>query len=132
MAETMEIFWEFNFEAAHRLPNVLSDHKCARSRGHSYQVQVDVKGEVDARAGWVIDFGSIKDACKPVVDQLDHHYLNEIPGLENQTSELRTFCARLRRQRCGKELGAFGNHSSCAPLVQLARRTRPSSHTGHV
>jgi 6-pyruvoyltetrahydropterin/6-carboxytetrahydropterin synthase len=87
MTETMEIFWEFKFEAAHRLPNVPTDHKCSRLHGHSYQVQVHVKGEVDPQAGWVIDFGNIKDACKPVIAQLDHYYLNEIPGLENPTSE---------------------------------------------
>jgi len=83
----MEIFWEFKFEAAHRLPNVPSDHKCSRLHGHSYQVQVHLKGDVDPQAGWVIDFGNIKDACKPIVDRLDHYYLNEIPGLENPTSE---------------------------------------------
>lgn len=87
MTETMEIFWEFKFEAAHRLPNVPSDHKCSRLHGHSYQVQVHVKGPVEGRSGWVVDFGNIKDACKPIIDRLDHYYLNEIEGLENPTSE---------------------------------------------
>ena len=44
-------------------------------------------GPVDPQSGWVIDFGNIKDACKPVIAQLDHYYLNEISGLENPTSE---------------------------------------------
>lgn len=87
MTDTMEIYWEFKFEAAHRLPNVPSDHKCSRLHGHSYQVQVHVTGPVDTQSGWVIDFGTIKDACKPVIDRLDHYYLNEITGLENPTSE---------------------------------------------
>jgi 6-pyruvoyltetrahydropterin/6-carboxytetrahydropterin synthase len=87
MTETMEIFWEFKFEAAHRLPNVPTEHKCSRLHGHSYQVQVHVKGPIEAQSGWVVDFGNIKDACKPVIDRLDHYYLNEIPGLENPTSE---------------------------------------------
>jgi 6-pyruvoyltetrahydropterin/6-carboxytetrahydropterin synthase len=87
MTDMMEIFWEFKFEAAHRLPNVPADHKCSRLHGHSYQVQVHVKGPVEDRSGWVIDFGNIKDACKPVIDRLDHYYLNEIEGLENPTSE---------------------------------------------
>ena len=87
MTETMEIFWEFKFEAAHRLPNVPADHKCSRLHGHSYQVQVHVQGPVEPQAGWIIDFGNIKEACKPVIDRLDHYYLNEIPGLENPTSE---------------------------------------------
>lgn len=46
-----------------------------------------MSGEVDAHTGWVMDFGDIKAACQPVIDELDHRYLNEIPGLENPTSE---------------------------------------------
>lgn len=88
MNETAEIFCEFTFEAAHRLPNVPSEHKCSRLHGHSYKATVHVSGSVDTRSGWVIDFADIKAACKPVVAQLDHHYLNEIPGLENPTSEV--------------------------------------------
>ncbi len=45
----MEIFKEFTFEAAHRLPNVPDGHKCARLHGHSYQVVVHVEGPVDER-----------------------------------------------------------------------------------
>ncbi|SCF20933.1 preQ(0) biosynthesis protein QueD [Micromonospora haikouensis] len=84
----MEIFREFTFEAAHRLPNVPVGHKCARLHGHSYRVQVHVRGDVDPEAGWVMDFGELKKAFQPLLDQLDHYYLNEVPGLENPTSEV--------------------------------------------
>lgn len=83
----MEIFKEFTFEAAHRLPNLPPEHKCSRLHGHSFRVRVCVSGPVDDRTGWVLDFGDIKALCKPVIDELDHRYLNEIPGLENPTSE---------------------------------------------
>ena len=83
----MEIFREFTFEAAHRLPQVPQGHKCARLHGHSYHLEVHVHGEVDPTLGWVMDFADIKAAVKPVIDQLDHYYLNEVPGLENPTSE---------------------------------------------
>jgi 6-pyruvoyltetrahydropterin/6-carboxytetrahydropterin synthase len=83
----MEIFKEFTFEAAHRLPSLPPEHKCSRLHGHSFRVRVCVAGPVDERTGWVMDFGDIKAACKPVIDELDHRYLNEIPGLENPTSE---------------------------------------------
>jgi 6-pyruvoyltetrahydropterin/6-carboxytetrahydropterin synthase len=83
----MEIFKEFTFEAAHRLPNVPEGHKCARLHGHSFKVAIHVEGTVDQAAGWVMDFGDIKSAFKPLYDQLDHYYLNEIDGLENPTSE---------------------------------------------
>lgn len=83
----MEIFREFTFEAAHRLPGVPSEHKCARLHGHSYLLEVHIAGEVDPTRGWVMDFADIKAAVRPVIDQLDHYYLNEVPGLENPTSE---------------------------------------------
>lgn len=83
----MEVFKEFSFEAAHRLPNVPDGHKCGRLHGHSFRVEIHVRGEVGAHTGWVIDFAEIKKAFSPIYEQLDHHYLNEIPGLDNPTSE---------------------------------------------
>ncbi|CAM3877781.1 6-carboxy-5,6,7,8-tetrahydropterin synthase [Vibrio aerogenes CECT 7868] len=84
----MILYKEFTFEAAHRLPHVPDGHKCGRLHGHSFLVRIYVEGDVDPQAGWVIDFSEIKQAFKPVYEQLDHHYLNEIEGLENPTSEV--------------------------------------------
>lgn len=84
----MEIFREFTFEAAHRLPNVPEGHKCARLHGHSYKVIVHVEAPVDPESGWVMDFGDLKKAFKPLEAQLDHYYLNDIEGLGNPTSEV--------------------------------------------
>jgi 6-pyruvoyltetrahydropterin/6-carboxytetrahydropterin synthase len=84
----MELFKEFTFEAAHRLPNVPDGHKCGRLHGHSFTVVLHVEGDVDPETGWVMDFGDIKAAFKPLYDRLDHYYLNEIEGLENPTSEV--------------------------------------------
>jgi 6-pyruvoyltetrahydropterin/6-carboxytetrahydropterin synthase len=83
----MEIFREFTFEAAHKLPNVAPDHKCCRLHGHSFHVAVHVKGLVGEVSGWVTDFADISAAFKPLFEQLDHRYLNEIEGLSNPTSE---------------------------------------------
>jgi len=84
----VDIFKEFTFEAAHRLPNVPPGHKCARLHGHSFRVTVHVEGEVDPSLGWVRDFADLSAGMKPVIDQLDHYYLNEIEGLGNPTSEI--------------------------------------------
>ncbi|MGW7751266.1 6-carboxytetrahydropterin synthase QueD [Streptomyces violaceusniger] len=84
----MEIFREFTFEAAHRLPNVPEGHKCSRLHGHSYRVIVHVEAPVDPETGWVMDFGDLKKAFKPLEARLDHYYLNDIEGLENPTSEV--------------------------------------------
>lgn len=83
----MELFKEFSFEAAHRLPNAPAEHKCARLHGHSFRVEVHVAGRVDPHSGWIIDFADIKNAAKPLIDELDHTYLNEVEGLKNPTSE---------------------------------------------
>ena len=83
----MEIFKEFQFEAAHRLPNVPAGHKCARLHGHSFVVRLTVSGDAVEPSGWVMDFADIKTAFQPVYELLDHYYLNDIPGLENPTSE---------------------------------------------
>lgn len=84
----MQLRRTFQFEAAHRLPRLAPDHKCARLHGHSFVVEVVVEGEVDPELGWVMDYADIKTAFEPLYRELDHHYLNEIPGLENPTSEL--------------------------------------------
>jgi 6-pyruvoyltetrahydropterin/6-carboxytetrahydropterin synthase len=83
----MEIFKEMTFEAAHLLPNLPDGHKCRRLHGHSFVVQIHVSGDLVPQLGWVLDFADMKKAFQPMYDQLDHHYLNEIPGLENPTSE---------------------------------------------
>lgn len=83
----MEIFREFTFEAAHLLPGVPEGHKCRRLHGHSYRVEIGVYGPVDVTSGMVMDFADITSAAQPIIDLLDHYYLNEIDGMENPTSE---------------------------------------------
>ncbi len=83
----MDLFKSFTLEAAHRLPQVPAGHKCSRVHGHSFRVELHVSGPIDPHYGWVIDFAEIKRAFAPLYDQLDHHYLNDVPGLENPTSE---------------------------------------------
>src|SRR5204863_3009984 len=86
--EMMEIRKAFTIEAAHRLPHVPAGHKCARLHGHSFNVEIAVGGPMDPEKGWIMDYGEIKHAFQPIHDLLDHNYLNDIPGLENPTSEM--------------------------------------------
>jgi 6-pyruvoyltetrahydropterin/6-carboxytetrahydropterin synthase len=83
----VELRKTFQFEAAHKLPNVPAEHKCARLHGHSFRIEIVVAGECDPRLGWLMDYADISEAFRPLLDRLDHYYLNEIPGLENATSE---------------------------------------------
>ena len=83
----MELRKTFQFEAAHLLPHLPEDHKCRRLHGHSFKAEIVVEGDCDPTLGWVIDYADITAAFKPLWKKLDHHYLNEIDGLENPTSE---------------------------------------------
>ena len=83
----MELRKTFQFEAAHLLPHLPKSHKCRRLHGHSFKVEIVVAGECDPRLGWLMDYADISRAFKPIWEKLDHFYLNEIPGLENPTSE---------------------------------------------
>ncbi|MEY2501863.1 MAG: 6-pyruvoyltetrahydropterin/6-carboxytetrahydropterin synthase [Verrucomicrobiota bacterium] len=78
---------DFQFEAAQTLPKAPEGHKCRRMHGHSFKVQISVEGEVDPAVGWLYDHAQISAAMKPILQQLDHSYLNEIDGLENPTIE---------------------------------------------
>jgi len=66
----------FGFEAAHALPNLPLEHKCHTMHGHSFVVEVADE-----------DTATLAPRLQGVYDQLDHRCLNEVPGLENPTSE---------------------------------------------
>lgn len=81
------IYKEFEFDAAHRLTQVPDTHKCSNLHGHTFKLIVYLRGDVNPDRGWVVDYGDIKDAMEPLLEQLDHCVLNELPGIDNPTSE---------------------------------------------
>jgi len=83
----IELRKTFQFEAAHLLPRLPRTHKCRRLHGHSFKVEIAVFGDCDPRLGWLVDYADLSTAFKPIWQKLDHYYLNDIPGLENPTSE---------------------------------------------
>ena len=84
----MIIYKSFIFDSAHFLPFVSEGHKCKNMHGHTYKLTVFVEGQLMEPEGWIIDYGDLKAHLKPVIDLLDHNCLNEVPGLENPTSEV--------------------------------------------
>ncbi len=84
---TVELRKTFQFEAAHLLPHLPKAHKCRRLHGHSFKVEIVVAGECDPKLGWLMDYAEITRRFRPIWEKLDHRYLNEVPGLENPTSE---------------------------------------------
>src|SRR5713101_415192 len=72
-----EIFKEFTFEAAHHLAvNVSAGHPYAKLHGHSFRVEVFVKGVPDRDKNWLCDFGEIEHLVGALRGELDHNYLN--------------------------------------------------------
>lgn len=83
----MIIYKQFTFDAAHYLPNVPENHKCRRVHGHTYHLTLFFEGNIDADLGWIIDFSDIKKNVNPILNLVDHHFLNEVEGLQNPTCE---------------------------------------------
>lgn len=82
-----EISQRFFFEAAHTLQREVETHGSARVHGHTYQAEVSVKGEPDARTGMVMDIALLRARIEAVRAQLDHHLLDEVAGLGLPTLE---------------------------------------------
>ena len=81
---------DFTFDAAHHLGANVTDtpgHLYSRLHGHSFSVTVTLRGEPDPIKHWLVDLAVLRQGIKRVHDLLDHHYLNEIPGLEVPTME---------------------------------------------
>ena len=103
----------FTFEAAHDLPSFPEGHKCRRLHGHSFHFDVIVEGDVDPARGYLIDYGDIQRAAEPTVKILDHHYLNEIEGVANPTSEMLAVWIYQRLKRVLPELSAIIVRETC-------------------
>jgi len=82
------IWRRYRFESAHQLPNVSPGHKCGRMHGHSFEVILHADVTLGGNDAIGIDYDYIDKLWQPIFQKLDHTCLNDIPGLENPTSEL--------------------------------------------
>ena len=111
----VELTASFTFEAAHRLPRLPAEHKCYRMHGHGFRVEVAVAGEVDERMGWLVDYADITARVEPLIrNELDHRTLNDVPGLENPTSEMLAVWLWRRLAPVLPGLVAISIHETCA------------------
>ena len=74
---TFKLWKDFTFEAAHQLTKVPVGHQCGRLHGHSYKLRVHCQGKLNPERDWVLDYADIAAATKPIVQQLDHTFLND-------------------------------------------------------
>ena len=93
----LEITQKFGFDAAHRLDQGAPENR--RLHGHSFYVEVTLRGDPDPELGWVRDFGDVHRAVSAIRDELDHRLLNDIADLGTPTLEnLARFIFRRARQ----------------------------------
>lgn len=90
--KTAIVVKHFRFEAAHHLPR--HRDKCARPHGHSYQLEVALRGPIQqvpdaSDDGMVMDFGDLKQIVEEaVIGRLDHYDLNEVTGVYTTAENL--------------------------------------------
>ena len=76
------------FESARKLTRVPAGHPCGRVYGLAFRLEIHVEGKMNLATGMVVDFNTLEEAFAPLKAELDHNYLNDLPGLENPTSEV--------------------------------------------
>jgi 6-pyruvoyltetrahydropterin/6-carboxytetrahydropterin synthase len=107
----IELTQEFGFDAAHYLNAGATENR--RLHGHSFYVDVTLRGEPDARTGFLRDLGEVRAVLDGLREELDHRLLNEIDGLVTPTLE------NLARY-------IFGRAKAGLPEVTRVRIRRPS------
>ena len=85
-----ELSQSFYFESAHTLRRQVERNEADGSRrvhGHTYTAEVTVRGPIDPATGMLVDLAVLRKAIAAVRDRLDHHFLDEVPGLATPTLE---------------------------------------------
>jgi 6-pyruvoyltetrahydropterin/6-carboxytetrahydropterin synthase len=84
---TFKLWKDFTFEAAHQLTLVPPGHQCGRLHGHSYKVRIHCKGTLNQN-DWVVDYAEIAKATRPIIEELDHSFLNHVLDIETTAENL--------------------------------------------
>jgi len=93
----IEITQELGFDAAHFLENGAPENR--RVHGHSFTVDLTLRGEADPATGMMRDLGEVRAVLAAIADSLDHRMLNDVPGLGAPTLEnLARFVFRKARE----------------------------------
>ncbi len=76
----------FRLESARSLPRLPATHPCSRCTATRSRSR-SLEGPVDPQLAWLVDYDDIARAWQPIAAALDHRHLNDVPGLDNPTSE---------------------------------------------
>lgn len=75
------------FDAAHTLRREIEAEGSRRIHGHTYHAEVSLTGPLDPATGMVQDLGYLRQRLAVLRERLDHHLLDEVPGLGVPTLE---------------------------------------------
>ncbi len=101
-----ELAVEVSFSAAHCIKG--HPGRCAELHGHNYRVIVTVAGDELDEQGMIIDFGTLKEMCRLVIDPLDHTFLNEAPAFAEANPTAENLARHIYRGVEGKLAGTGG------------------------
>ena len=90
-----ELSQRFYFEAAHTLRRKIDAEGSLRIHGHTYHAEVTIAGKPDPESGMMMDLAFLRQEVEKVREKLDHHFLDEVPGLGPATLE--NLCAFIWR-----------------------------------
>lgn len=82
-----ELSRKFYFDAAHSLECEVDAEANRRMHGHSYRVDVAVRGTPDKKSGMLIDLGTLDKVLEETRQALDHRLLNDVKDLGPATLE---------------------------------------------
>ncbi|MBI5182306.1 MAG: 6-carboxytetrahydropterin synthase QueD [Nitrospirae bacterium] len=71
-----ELVIKESFASAHQLRGYKG--KCENLHGHNWKVEIYVMSETLNEIGLVMDFLDIKKEARSLLQQLDHHFLNDV------------------------------------------------------
>ena len=91
---TYELSQRFYFEAAHTLRRKIDAEGSLRIHGHTYHAEVTIAGKPDPESGMMMDLAFLRQEVEKVREKLDHHFLDEVPGIGPATLE--NLCAFIR------------------------------------
>lgn len=78
----------FQIESARFLSQLPKQHPCSRMHGHSFHITFTFVGPLQEKLDWLIDYHELEQKIRPILALLDHQTLNNVPGLENPTTEI--------------------------------------------
>ncbi|MDD4731369.1 MAG: 6-carboxytetrahydropterin synthase QueD [Desulfovibrio sp.] len=92
---------KLGFSAAHQLRNY--GGKCERMHGHNFGVEVVVEGSrLDPKVEYLVDFKVLKNLTREILEELDHHHLNEHPFFLERNPSSENIAMYVYRQLSGK------------------------------